>query len=137
MGTTTTTSGNDTLVGGSGDDILNGGAGNDTLNGGSGSDTLDGGTGIHKLSGGSGADTLIYKAWETQWRIGSTVTSSTTTFSVSGGTVENSTSTTSFTGSDVYDGGSGAAKLSVADKDVVQIWLDPSQLADPAILAEI
>ena len=158
MGTTTSTSGNDTLVGGSGDDILSGGAGNDTLNGGSGSDildggsgsdkldggsgsdVLDGGSGIDTLSGGSGADTLIYKAWENQWRIGSTVTSptgSTTTFSISGGTVENSTSTTSFSGSDLYDGGSGAAKLSVADKDVVQIWLDPSQLADPAIMAEI
>jgi Ca2+-binding RTX toxin-like protein len=155
MGTTTSTSGNDTLVGGSGDDILSGGAGNDTLNGGSGSDildggsgndkldggsgsdTLDGGSGIDSLSGGSGADTLIYKAFENQWRIGSTVTSSTTTFSVSGGTVENSTSTTSFSGNDVYDGGSGAAKLSVADKDVVQIWLDPSQIADPAIMAEI
>ena len=74
-GTTTITggAGSDNLVGGSGDDILNGGGGSDTLNGGSGSDILDGGAGLDTLKGGSGADTLIYKAWENQWKIGSTV----------------------------------------------------------------
>jgi Ca2+-binding RTX toxin-like protein len=140
MGTSGTTTldggaGNDTLIGGSGSDILNGGDGSDFLNGGSGSDTLDGGSGIDTLLGGSGADTLIYKAWENQWLLGGT-TSGTTSFSVSGGSYQNTT-TSGFTGYDSYNGGSGATKLSIADKDVVQIWLSPAQLADPAIMAEI
>ena len=136
-GTTTLTGGdtNDTLIGGSGNDLLNGGAGSDFLNGGSGSDTLDGGSGIDTLLGGSGADTLIYKAWENQWLLGGTQTG-TTTFSVSGGSYQNA-ATTGFTGYDSYNGGSGATKLSIADKDVVQIWLSPAQLADPAVMAEI
>jgi hypothetical protein len=106
-GTTTLTggAGSDTLIGGSGDDYLTGGGGSDFLNGGSGSDTLDGGSGIDTLLGGSGSDTLIYKAWENQWLIGSTVTSSGTSFSVSGGSYENTTGS-SFTGSDLYNGGS-------------------------------
>ncbi|WP_197018374.1 Ig-like domain-containing protein, partial [Sphingomonas sp. URHD0057] len=143
-GTTTLNggSGNDNLVGGSGDDFLSGGAGSDTLNGGSGNDVLDGGSGIDKLLGGSGADTLIYKAWENQWRVGATATSTSTSFSVSGGSYQNA-GTSGFSGYDNYDGGSGAVGSassktnSVVDKDVVQIWLNADQLADPAIMAEI
>ena len=72
--TLTGTSGNDTLIGGSGNDTLSGGAGNDFLNGGSGNDTLDGGTGFDTLLGGSGADTLIYKAYQNEYILGGTYT---------------------------------------------------------------
>src|SRR5262245_63410811 len=85
MGTTTSTTGNDNLVGGSGDDVLNGGAGSDRLNGGSGTDTLDGGTGFDTVLGGSGADTLIYKAFENQYLLNALYNSATQT--VSGGVV--------------------------------------------------
>ena len=115
--TLTGTSGSDTLIGGSGSDTLSGGAGSDYLNGGSGSDTLDGGSGIDTLLGGSGADTLIFKAWENQWKIGSTVYTA-----PSDGTGSLTTSTT-FTGYDSYNGGSGSAKLGSAEQDTVQIWL--------------
>ena len=126
MATTISTIGDDNLVGGSGNDTLSGGDGNDKLNGGAGSDTLDGGSGIDSLSGGSGADTLIFKAFENQYVLGSTYYNDGT-----------ATTATSFTGYDKYDGGSGAAKLSVAEIDTVQIWLSPAQLANAAIMAEI
>src|SRR4051812_5788853 len=85
---------NDNLVGGSGNDYLSGGAGNDRLNGGSGADTLDGGSGFDTVLGGSGADSLIYRAWENQYKIG------TNFFNVGTTTVQ-----TSFSGYDIYDGG--------------------------------
>ena len=55
MGTTTTTSGNDTLVGSDG---------NDTLIGGLGNDLLVGGKGIDSLNGGAGVDTFQFSALE-------------------------------------------------------------------------
>lgn len=135
------TSGNDQLVGGSGDDILSGGAGSDSLNGGSGNDILDGGSGTDIVQGGSGSDTLIYKAFENQWLIGASYTSSSTQYSIIGGTGTYANGgTTGFTGYDQYNGGSGSAKLGqqvVADQDTVEIWLSSSQLLDAAILAEL
>ncbi|WP_308219935.1 calcium-binding protein, partial [Roseomonas populi] len=55
----TATSGNDYLVGGSSDDVLTGLAGQDTLDGGDGDDTLSGDEGADMLRGGAGDDTLI------------------------------------------------------------------------------
>jgi len=105
--------GNDVLSGGAGSDSLAGGAGSDFLNGGSGDDSLDGGTGADTVQGGSGSDTLIYKAFaEIQ--------------------------TAAY--EDVYIGGNGAVKIGkveVADRDVLEIWLDQDQLRNQAILDEI
>ncbi|WP_292491896.1 VCBS domain-containing protein [Mesorhizobium sp.] len=147
------TSSNDNLVGGSGDDLLYGGAGNDRLNGGSGDDTLNGGSGFDTVLGGSGSDILIYKAFENQYWLGSTFTSSTLTTAgatlYSGtdqttfGTVPDQTALggTAFTGYDSYDGGNGAVQLgkagSTPDADTLQIWLSAAQLNDTAIMAEI
>jgi Ca2+-binding RTX toxin-like protein len=125
------TDSNETLIGGSGCDTLDGGGGNDLLNGGSGSDLLDGGSGIDTLLGGSGADTLIFKAWENQWKIGST------TYIAPSTDTGSTTTSTTFTGYDSYNGGSGSAKLGTAEKDTVQIWLSPEQLANAALMAEI
>ncbi|WP_352813184.1 cadherin domain-containing protein, partial [Mesorhizobium sp. M0387] len=153
MATATGTSGNDNLVGGSGVDILSGGAGDDRLNGGSGDDILNGGSGFDTVLGGSGTDTLIYKAYENQYRLGSTFTSSTQT--VTGGTLYSGTDQTTngivptqtllggttFSGYDSYDGGNGAAQLgktgSTPDVDTMQIWLSAAQFSDSAIAAEI
>src|SRR5215831_16303634 len=46
----------------SGDDVILGSAGNDTLSGGGGNDTLTGGAGSDQLSGGAGADLFVYTA---------------------------------------------------------------------------
>ncbi|MDX8435285.1 Ig-like domain-containing protein [Mesorhizobium abyssinicae] len=153
MATTIGTNSSDNLVGGSGDDVLAGGAGDDRLNGGSGDDILNGGSGFDTVLGGSGTDTLIYKAYENQYRLGSTFTSSTQT--VTGGTLYSGTdqtasgtvptqtalSGTTFTGYDTYDGGNGAVQLgktgSTPDVDTLQIWLSAAQLSDAAITAEI
>ena len=126
MTTTTTNSGDDTLIGGSGSDILNGGDGNDYLNGGSGSDTLDGGAGSDVVFGGSGADRLIFRA---------DGTSGTTDAVFSGG--DQSTTTTTTTTRDKYNGGSGATKQSVAELDTVEIWLTADQLKNAALMAEL
>ncbi|WP_353004811.1 cadherin domain-containing protein, partial [Mesorhizobium sp. M0761] len=153
MATTTGTSGNDNLVGGSGVDILSGGAGDDRLNGGSGDDVLNGGSGFDTVLGGSGTDTLIYKAYENQYRLGSTFASSTQT--VTGGMLYSGTDQTingivptqtllggtTFSGYDSYDGGNGAVQLgktgSTPDVDTMQIWLSAAQFSDAAIAAEI
>jgi hypothetical protein len=115
MGTTTETSGDDTLVGGSGADLLSGGDGNDYLNGGSGNDTLDGGSGSDTVMGGSGADILIFRAYE------SVGTSADATFS----------------GGDKYNGGSGAMKLTAPEYDTLEIWLSDAQLQDAAVIQQI
>ncbi|MBA1145393.1 cadherin domain-containing protein, partial [Mesorhizobium neociceri] len=153
MATTIGTGSNDNLVGGSGVDILSGGAGDDRLNGGSGDDVLNGGSGFDTVLGGSGTDTLIYKAYENQYRLGSTFTSSTQT--VTGGTLYSGTDQTTngivptqtllggttFSGYDSYDGGNGAVQLgktgSTPDVDTLQIWLSAAQFSDTAIAAEI
>ncbi|MDX8510158.1 Ig-like domain-containing protein, partial [Mesorhizobium captivum] len=153
MGSTVGTSSSDNLVGGSGADILNGGAGDDRLNGGSGDDTLNGGSGFDTVLGGSGSDILIYKAFENQYLLGSTFTSSTQT--ITGGTLysgtdqatvgtvptQNTLGGTAFAGYDSYDGGNGAVQLgktgSTPDADTLQIWLSAAQLSDAAIIAEI
>src|SRR5438105_5665417 len=128
--TLTGTSGSDNLVGGSGNDILSGGAGSDRLNGGSGNDTLNGGSGFDIVLGGSGSDTLIYKAYENQYLLGASYTSTSTTFQYTGGGVvwsgtdQTALQTTSgtvptqtlvaggtFGGYDSYDGGNGAVQL--------------------------
>ena len=54
----TTSSENDSIVGGSGDDSLPGGAGNDTINGNDGNDTLLGGDGNDNMLGGTGNDLI-------------------------------------------------------------------------------
>ncbi|WP_281033343.1 Ig-like domain-containing protein, partial [Mesorhizobium sp. M7A.F.Ca.CA.001.05.1.1] len=153
MASTVGTSSNDNLVGGSGDDMLSGGAGNDRLNGGSGDDILNGGSGFDTVLGGSGSDILIYKAFENQYWLGSTFTSSTLT--TTGATLYSGTDQTTdgtvptqtllggsaFTGYDSYDGGNGAVQLgkagSTPDADTLQIWLSAAQLSDAAITAEI
>lgn len=53
-----TSTGNDTLGGGSGDDHIKGGNGNDAVAGGAGNDNEDGGNGDDSLSGGDGNDTV-------------------------------------------------------------------------------
>ena len=115
MGTTTETSGDDTLVGGSGADLLSGGDGNDYLNGGSGNDTLDGGSGSDTVMGGSGADILIFRAYEN---------------------VGTSTDAT-FSGGDKYNGGSGAMKPTSPEYDTLEIWLSDAQLQDAAVIQQI
>jgi Ca2+-binding RTX toxin-like protein len=50
--------GDDTLYGGAGIDTINGDAGNDTIYGGAGDDTLNGGTGSNTVYGNEGNDTL-------------------------------------------------------------------------------
>jgi Ca2+-binding RTX toxin-like protein len=52
------TTGADSLVGGSGDDSLDGGADNNSLTGGADNDTLFGGAGNDQLTGGAGNDAL-------------------------------------------------------------------------------
>ena len=64
MSSTTATTGDDQLNGGSGNDLLLGLAGDDRLGGGSGSDTVDGGSGSDIVKGDSGNDILIYRASE-------------------------------------------------------------------------
>ena len=56
---TTSTDGNDTLVGDGGDDTLTGGDGDDSLSGGFGVDTISGGDGIDSIYGGDGDDILF------------------------------------------------------------------------------
>jgi len=55
---TTSTTGNDFLIGNGGDNVISGGAGNDHIIGGDGNDTLYGGTGTDILEGGAGNDVL-------------------------------------------------------------------------------
>src|SRR5436190_17694277 len=154
------TTGSDNLVGGSGNDTLSGGGGSDRLNGGAGSDILNGGSGFDTVLGGSGSDTLIYKAYENQYLLGATYTSTSTSFQYTGGGVlgsgtdqtalQTTTGTVptqtlvaggTFGGYDSYDGGNGAVQLgkagSTPDVDTLQIWLSPTQFNDPAIMAEI
>ncbi|RUY57470.1 hypothetical protein EN981_03935, partial [Mesorhizobium sp. M7A.F.Ca.CA.001.13.2.1] len=105
------------------------------------------------MLGGSGSDILIYKAFENQYWLGSTFTSSTLT--TTGATLYSGTDQTTdgtvptqtllggsaFTGYDSYDGGNGAVQLgkagSTPDADTLQIWLSAAQLSDAAITAEI
>ena len=131
MATTTVgTLGDDKIVLGSGDDVVDGGAGNDTINGGAGADTLDGGSGLDRLFGGSGADILIYKAFENQWKTGTEYLSGTEDGAITSPIL-------GFTGYDKYDGGNGNASGGAAERDTLQIWLNPDQLANSAIMAEI
>ncbi|MBW4680266.1 MAG: calcium-binding protein [Microcoleus vaginatus WJT46-NPBG5] len=58
LGTTTTVTSNDTLVGTAGNDVLNGNDGDDSLDGAGGNDTLYGGIGADKLFGQAGTDIL-------------------------------------------------------------------------------
>ncbi|MGY4175758.1 VCBS repeat-containing protein [Bradyrhizobium sp. USDA 4518] len=119
----TGTSGSDNLVGGSGNDVLSGGAGDDRLNGGSGSDILDGGSGFDNVLGGSGADTLIYRAWENQYKLGTLVYGTGTT-----------TGQTTFSGYDVYDGGNGTVAKGTAEVDTLVIYLSNDQLQNVAFV---
>ena len=56
---TTSTSGNDLLLGTDEADLIRGLAGNDTINGLEGDDTLDGGDGSDSIEGGEGDDSLV------------------------------------------------------------------------------
>src|SRR5436305_7817642 len=137
--TLTGTAGNDTLIGGSGNDTLTGGAGNDFLNGGSGNDTLDGGTGFDTLLGGSGADTLIYKAYQNEYILGGTYTTTgTNTGTLSGGTYYDNgaalTGVTTFAGYDSYDGGNGTVRTGTAEIDTLQIYVSVQQSNDTAFM---
>src|SRR3954467_12871408 len=111
--TLTGTAGNDTLIGGSGNDTLSGGAGSDYLNGGSGADTLDGGSGFDTVLGGSGADTLIFRAYQNEYVLGATYSTSTAPYTgtLSGGTLYDNgvaqSGAVAFKGYDNYDGGNG------------------------------
>jgi Ca2+-binding RTX toxin-like protein len=51
--------GNDNLSGGNGNDLILGNAGNDTLSGGAGTDVIYGGTGNDTISGGTGSDRIV------------------------------------------------------------------------------
>src|SRR3954470_2491119 len=120
------TSGDDNLVGGSGNDTLSGGAGDDRLNGGSGNDTLDGGSGFDAVLGGSGADTLIYRAWENQYKIGGQVYGTGTT-----------TGQATFSGYDIYDGGNGNAAKGTAEIDTLVIYLSDAQLLNSSFMTAL
>src|SRR5437764_7370578 len=137
--TLTGTAGNDTLIGGSGNDTLSGGAGNDFLNGGSGNDTLDGGTGFDTLLGGSGADTLIYKAYQNEYILGATYTTTGTyTGTLSGGTYYDNgaalTGAVRFVGYDSYDGGNGTVATGTAEIDTLQIYVSVQQFNDTVFM---
>src|SRR5262245_22462080 len=118
---------NDQLIGGSGNDTLSGGQGNDFLNGGSGSDTLDGGSGFDNLQGGSGADTLIFAAYENQYKLGGTIYDNGVAL----------TGATTFTGYDSYDGGNGTVKGGTAETDTLQIKVSVQQWSDSAFKAAL
>ncbi|WP_352749378.1 Ig-like domain-containing protein, partial [Mesorhizobium sp. M0615] len=139
MATTIGTSGSDNLVGGSGDDVLLGGAGSDRLNGGSGADTLDGGSGFDDLLGGSGADLLIFRAYENQYKLGSTYVAGSGGLpgTLTGGTVYDNgaaQSGSSFGGYDNYDGGNGSAKGGTGEIDTLKIYVSVQQSNDAAFM---
>ncbi|MBR1147045.1 hypothetical protein JQ567_27500, partial [Bradyrhizobium sp. AUGA SZCCT0431] len=137
--TLTGTSGNDNYVGGSGNDNLSGGAGDDRLNGGSGSDTLDGGSGFDNVLGGSGADTLIFKAYQNEYRLGGTYVAGSGALpgTLTGGALYDNgvlQSGITFQGFDNYDGGNGTVAGGTAEIDTLKISVSVQQQNDAAFM---
>lgn len=98
----TTSSGNDTLVGGALNDGLFGSEGNDTLIGGGGFDTLDGGPGDDVIDGGADIDSLYYSSNTTGVSVNLSITTAQNTGSGGIDTI---------TGIETLAGGSGNDKL--------------------------
>ncbi|WP_199805550.1 VCBS domain-containing protein, partial [Bradyrhizobium lablabi] len=135
----TGTSGNDNYTGGAGDDNLSGGAGDDRLNGGSGNDTLDGGSGFDTLLGGSGTDKLIFKAYENEYKLGSTYVAGSGALpgTLTGGSLYDNgvlQSGTTFKGYDIYDGGNGNVASGTAEIDTLKIYVSVQQNNDAAFM---
>src|SRR5262245_49901890 len=135
----TGTSGNDNYTGGAGDDNLSGGAGDDRLNGGSGNDTLDGGSGFDTILGGSGTDKLVFKAYENEYKLGSTYVAGSGALpgTLTGGSLYDNgvlQSGTTFKGYDIYDGGNGNVASGTAEIDTLKICVSVQQNNDAAFM---